>query len=1064
MREPRHVAILASAGTGKTFALSGRYLSLVLDGVAPERILATTFTRKAAGEILSRVLRRLAEGAASEEGAARLASELGIKGAASFHSRCLDALERMSGAIDRLAVSTIDSFLVRLARGAALDLGLPANWEMVEDDEPLRDEALAAMVEGAPPREMVELLRVLAAGDSRSSVIAWLKEEIGRAYAAYLCGGAELWSAVAPPDESSRLDDAGVAAALGRVRSAPLPLTKGGEPNKTWLKARDDLCAAVCEGDWLRFATRELVGRVMAGGGVFARVEITPGWREALGPLIEHARVVLLGAHARSTAALCSLIERFDGAYKALKRARGVCRFDDVPRALLSAGVAGDLDALYYRLDGRIDHVLLDEFQDTSLEQFRVVEPILAELLAGGERSVLCVGDVKQSLYQWRRAEPELLPALSRRWTQVSEQPLHENWRSSATVLSCVDRVFAGIGANAAIEAESPEAAGASAWAARYQPHAPRRSHRGHASLEESPEAEGRHAQWVATLRRGAERAADVAKAAPWASVGVLVRRQRAIPLLIHLLRREGVDASEEGGSTLDDSPAVSAALSVLRMIDHPGDSAARFHVATSPLGRVVGLEGWSDEVRAGWVAARLRSEVAREGLAAVLGGWLAGVAGQCSPRDLHRFEQLLALAADHEGERTPRLAEFVALVERTPVDDPTPARVRVMTVHQSKGLEFDAVVLPELNGAIPGRAPTVLVERADPLAPPTAVCRYASEALRALDPTGRLEAMNRRRLEREFGEALCVLYVAMTRAKRGLYMVVDPPGGRLCPAALLRAALGAAGGDDAGEGGPRVLWSDGDPGWVEDGPAGPAFRALGTAEDGARLGDASDVPLRLELRRGDRAAPRHLRRASPSSLGGARVIDPARLLTLDEDRAAMRGEMFHAWFQRVGWLEDGEPSDDDLSAAAAAIFPRGYADLRRDIALFRAALRSGDFARVLRRSSYSGRADALRVHCERPFALRTAAPDGKGEVLLEGRLDRMVVGVSGGRAVFAEVVDYKTDAGADGDGPRAIVERHAAQMRAYRMAVLAMCGLAEARVATRLALISSGTVLEVPA
>src|SRR6185436_16602214 len=138
----------------------------------------------------------------------------------------------------------------------------------------------------------------------------------------------------------------------------------------------------------------------------------------------------------------------------------GWLRFDDVPRLLRDA--TRRLDDLYYRLDGRIDHLLLDEFQDTSLDQFDILRPIMEELVSQGDehqsRSVLCVGDVKQSLYSWRGAEPELLPALSLVWPQLEPDELHENFRSSPFILDVVNTVFKSVAENAALR-ESGRAA-----------------------------------------------------------------------------------------------------------------------------------------------------------------------------------------------------------------------------------------------------------------------------------------------------------------------------------------------------------------------------------------------------------------------------------------------------------------------------------------------------------------------------------------------------------------------------------------------------------------------------
>ncbi len=118
-----HVLISASAGTGKTFQLSNRYIGLLHSGVMPDQILATTFTRKAAGEILDRVIVRLAEAALDSRKRQELAKWLQV--AALPSTRCHEMLRQMLRQLHRLRVSTLDAFFAQLAGSFSLELGLP---------------------------------------------------------------------------------------------------------------------------------------------------------------------------------------------------------------------------------------------------------------------------------------------------------------------------------------------------------------------------------------------------------------------------------------------------------------------------------------------------------------------------------------------------------------------------------------------------------------------------------------------------------------------------------------------------------------------------------------------------------------------------------------------------------------------------------------------------------------------------------------------------------------------------------------------------------------------------
>jgi ATP-dependent exoDNAse (exonuclease V) beta subunit len=122
--------LLASAGTGKTYQLSGHFLRLLFAGVPPERVLATTFTRKAAGEILDRVLSRLLDATRDCEKLAGLEDAVGRP---LERGECVALLARVSRRLDRFRVRTLDSFFVHVGRLFALDLGLTPDWALVDE-------------------------------------------------------------------------------------------------------------------------------------------------------------------------------------------------------------------------------------------------------------------------------------------------------------------------------------------------------------------------------------------------------------------------------------------------------------------------------------------------------------------------------------------------------------------------------------------------------------------------------------------------------------------------------------------------------------------------------------------------------------------------------------------------------------------------------------------------------------------------------------------------------------------------------------------------------------------
>ena len=174
---------------------------------------------------------------------------------------------------------------------------------------------------------------------------------------------------------------------------------------------------------------------------------------DAYQPLIQHAKaVILVGRIANQTEATQELLERFNAAYQALKLSERGLRFEDITRKLGIAEVADRLDEVLYRLDARISHLLLDEFQDTSPLQWRVLRPLAQRVVGGGGQSFFCVGDVKQAIYGWRGGVAEIFEVLDEELERLQPEFLE----SKLAILPNRDRlrqpVFGGLVGNTALQ------------------------------------------------------------------------------------------------------------------------------------------------------------------------------------------------------------------------------------------------------------------------------------------------------------------------------------------------------------------------------------------------------------------------------------------------------------------------------------------------------------------------------------------------------------------------------------------------------------------------------------
>jgi len=1033
----------ASAGTGKTHQLTNHYLRLACSGVAHERIVASTFTRKAAGEILARVFARLARAASSEDEARKLDLQLGLK---LGRARYLARLEELARRIDGLRISTLDALFVSVAQALAGELGLPPEWSIADevDLRLARDESVAAALTTLDVEEWGVLLRELERGSDGRGVHGLLTTTVELAAAIHADSDAAAWDRLSEPRAVSdeRLNE--VPALVDALPPVP---DKSGNPYATFEKLRGPLGELVRHApfaDWLRTSdgrsqlAEQLskgIGKALSNGNsTFNRLLIPDEWIAVHDPLLlvlaadEHQR---LAAHNRSARRLLDLYSQRRRATRERTRKLG---FDEVAQTLArhaSCGPQSLSTELEERLDARIDHLLLDEFQDTAPMQWRVLRRVAEELVQDpeGARSFFCVGDTKQSIYGWRAGEPRLLETMDQRLQPLEVEELNRSFRSSQTVLDAVNEVFEPKSAFSGFAGKPGFARALEAFTSGYRRHVANdpklagvvRVHTG----AEPPEKTDRG---LHCILRAVEIVQEIRALDARSTIGVLLRRNHFAALLLAKLREKGIPSSGEGGNPLVDSVAVQAAVAALHWLEHPADDVALYQAATSPLGPALGLEATLRAKDAAAMHREQRRALARLGIASWLANLRESVASGLGTWERHRFSQLIdfALAQPQGG----ALDEFLERVRSERVEDANSAPVKVMTVHASKGLEFDAVVLPELDQAwkVSSNAFFWRREGDDAERSIELVSRHSSEEVRGLlkfagvsEPSllGELAA------ERVMRDELSVLYVGMTRARYRLDLVIHPVGTdkgepRCTASGLIRERLGL--GHGALE--PRSVLprpNAADDAWTAHlrarGAPAPAPSNAGTA--------LAFAPSQKR---------RELERLSPSELGQEETVRTEKLFeSVGNTPSQRRGSRFHGWFEEFEWLDTFLRTDDELRALARGFDP-DVEGLEKDLVDFRKALGQPNFVKHFTRP-----AGAVEVSRERRFRRRV------GGALHSGSFDRVTIWREGEQIVRAEVLDFKTSKpDADLEARR---EHYRPQLEAYRAAVAAITKLPLERV-----------------
>lgn len=1047
MSERQVHVLLASAGTGKTWQLSTHFLRQLVRGVPAQRVLASTFTRKAAGEILGRVLQRLAQAARDRAASADLSTELGE--GPRTQQDFAGLLTRLVRDVQSFRVRTLDAFFGELARGFAGELGLPPDWSVADELELKREQsrAIAAALETGSPQQWLEWLGELQGAEASRTVHAALAAAVDKAWTLARDSESEAWGRIAEPPLLSRaeIDDA-----LAQFARTPLAVSKDGGVHKNWSKAASALSVAVDAGDWEAVASNGFVAALVERETTYCSKAISPELAGIVDQLMRHAAGELARSLARRSRAARTVLEAFDAEYSKRRAASGKLSFDDVPRALSSAAASAtvSLEEVAERLDARIDHVLLDEFQDTAPVQWRLLAPLVEELAAGGgERSVFVVGDVKQSIYGWRAAEPRLLELLPET-LHVAATPLDLCYRSAPVVLDAVNRVFAGLARNASVLRNVHARRTAEAFVASFRPHAAAHAGRaGEVRVHTCALAGDAEDGYAAALARAVAIVLEIRAAAPAARIAVLLRRKKLLARLVYDLRRAGVPASGESGNQLGDSGAVLAALSLLWWIDHPEDSAAHFHVATSPLAVELGVALAQTQEQRRVHSRELAARVLRDGLAHFLESLRPAVAASFSSRDARRFGQLVDAAFAWPQARAARLADFVERARKEPVDDSSAALVKVMTVHAAKGLEFDAVVLPELEPGYLQIQPAFRWSRenGDPRLGVRAVLRNVAAPVRDLlafagaDEVAETYAAS---VERELRDDFGALYVALTRAVHRVDLIVRPEAtkeARFSAAGIVRSAFELGAGALA----PSSVVA------VQPGSDASWAAGFGVLERGGELPATSMA--RIEFARPSRE--RSLERASPSQQSNARQLTTQALLAAADEDALARGSRWHAWFERIEWLEDFRDDDAALLAHACAL-GLGGDRLEHDLAEFRAALERPNLRRAL------ARREQAEVWRERRFALIFDAGTLDAR-LVTGAFDRVVIERAAGRPARAEILDFKTGSVAAGElGAR--LEHYRPQLETYRAALARIAALEPAAITTKLFFVESDVAAEV--
>ncbi|MCW2381651.1 MULTISPECIES: double-strand break repair helicase AddA [unclassified Sphingobium] len=1081
-----HRWVRASAGTGKTAVLSARVLRLLLSGVAPEHILCLTFTKAGAAEMAERVHSRLARWVQGRSvDVARDLVALGedpgpeaIARARLLFARVLDATG------GGLRIQTIHSFCQALLAAFPLEAGLVPGFRPLDErgQGELARRALIAMIEEAGQAQDDPVLAAL------EMLALRLGEEGTQAYLARCVPAAQLLEML-PEDLAGfllaflDLPDGDIDAHLAdRCAEGVFPvaaLQAVARANGAW-GAKSGLACADIIAAWLSGSEAQrpegladLLGVLLTKDGEVKNranknlLEAEPDYVDLASACGAAIKALLdlrkQAAFARTAAQGLTAGRAYARAYAKAKRQAGAVDFDDlIGRASALLTQPGMADWIRYKLDQQVDHILVDEAQDTNDAQWDIVWSIVEEFLEvepdeqARLRTLFVVGDTKQAIFGFQGTSPEAFSSALQRFREATERvghpfaelPLARSFRSMPAVLDVVDAVLDAVGHDR-LGLETSSA-----------PHQAARQHPGEVLLlpptsllpsesDEEGEADETAGEgeedWLADhQRRHAEKIARLVKGmigTPLATQGrparagdvlILLRSRSALSrLIVARLYEAGVPVAGVDRLRLQAPLAVRDLLAALRFAVQPEDDLNLANLLVSP------LIGWTqDELlaravpREGSLWRHLRATLAPElqaplrtllgqadfttpyrYLEAILSGAMDGrrkLIARLGEEARDAIDELLNAALGFEADDHPSLQRFIDWFDRGDADIKRELgeggdMVRVMTVHGAKGLEAPVVILADA-AFDPGQRP-----RADAVSlPVTEAARLPlirpakGEAAPAIE-----QAMqSAERLDME--EHWRLLYVGLTRAEERLIVTGslgsrargEPPKESWYQAVdLAMRTLGAADAE-VPDWGKALRWS---------GPAGLAP----AKPKKVRESDASSA---------EPALPAWLRAPAPQEARPPRPLSPSALVEDDVPNpppdgamraAAERGRQLHALFERLPDL----PAAERSAAASRWLERAGVADagMRTDLlAHVSAVLDDPDHAALFG-------PDAL---AEAPIAAVVA-----GQVIA-GTVDRLLVTDD-----LVHIVDFKTGRHVP-DNAVDLPVTHVRQMAAYAAAL----------------------------
>ena len=694
----KNLAYEASAGSGKTFMLVVRYLSLLFSGADPKKILALTFTNKAAHEMQERVVITLEE--LHERGELEVISQVtGLSKEELLHKR-KQILDDFLNANTK--IMTIDKFFTQILRKFSLYASLMPDFTTMSTQH--------------EQKLLSRFLKEVSVAGKRDTLIKLSLESKKRLESIF-----SLLDAFYTKQKEL--------AHLQFTKTAPYQYEEIAMQNFALLREKVLRCEsasstvlnAVEAKDFQELREKSWIGRESLEYRTFAKC-FTPDMDGYLAEINEAIKNYNKAKEQNFFAALIELVDIYVKAKKALYSDDGELSFNDVSILvyyLLKERV--DSEFLYFRLDAQIEHMLLDEFQDTSILQYAILKPLIDEILSGDgifeNGSFFFVGDVKQSIYRFRGGVSALFGSVQEAH-ETKLEALLSNYRSKKEVVDFVNSTFAQKIKNYTAQRVQEDAVG------------------GYVKVitAESPELET--LEVVKKLIMMGANLDDIA---------ILCATNGDGEVMKQLLQEEMIEVVTETTTKLINQKSIKAVLEYLKYL-YFGEDIYRYNFFSL-------IESAPEAINRVDLNKKKLLDIVRDAIEKY----------KLFYGDFHliRFVSLLKNYSSIEA----LLFEYERIDASAAASDLR--GVRVLTIHKSKGLEYThVIVMDRLKKAPPSR--DAIIYEYDGIHLQNVYLRMSGRE--TLDKEYANAILKEKTLERE--DSLNALYVAFTRAKENLFIV----------------------------------------------------------------------------------------------------------------------------------------------------------------------------------------------------------------------------------------------------------------------------------------------------